>query len=308
MTRRSVSSLARFAALLGALALVAPAWADEPVDREQARVQFDAGTRAFGEKRYREAALAFERAAELRPNGIAKYSAALAWERTDESARAADGYARALELPGLGDAEAEKARARLDELGRSLGVFAITGPVGTRIALDKTREASVPARLHATPGRHTVAVLDAEGTARGAREVEIDVGELRPVDVTLAAVAAATPAAPALVVAPPPPPVVEAPSTRRTLGVALLGAGVATAGAAIVLGLEGLGARDAYDAHPTREGLDHASSLQTMTNVAWISAALLGGGGAALVFWPSASPTSVRVGALPGGVAVRGSF
>ena len=80
-------------------------------------------------------------------------------------------------------------------------------------------------------------------------------------------------------------------------------------GATIVLGLEANGAKTAYDAGPTRESLDHASSLQTWTNVALVSSVVLVAGGAVLVLWPDPDGEGqVRVGATPGGVVMAGKF
>lgn len=91
------------------------------------------------------------------------------------------------------------------------------------------------------------------------------------------------------------------------MGVA--GVGVAALGSAIVLGLNAEGAKDAYDAGPTRASFDHASSLQTWTNVALVSGLVLVAGGVALVVWPDATGEGrVQLGAAPGGAVVTGKF
>jgi hypothetical protein len=53
---------------------------------------------------------------------------------------------------------------------------------------------------------------------------------------------------------PPPPPVIveQGVSTRRAIGLTMMGLGVAGIGAGIVLGLETLDARDTYNAAPTQ--------------------------------------------------------
>jgi hypothetical protein len=99
-------------------------------------------------------------------------------------------------------------------------------------------------------------------------------------------------------------------TTRRVAGVGVAGLGVAALGATIVLGLEANSAESAYKAGATRELLDHASSLQTWTNVALVSSVVLVAGGVALVLWPDpdGGEAHVRVGAAPGGVVMAGKF
>jgi hypothetical protein len=60
----------------------------------------------------------------------------------------------------------------------------------------------------------------------------------------------------------------------------------------IVLGLQAKSARDAYDAAPTQAGYNHASALQTWTNVAFIGGAVFAVGGVALEFWPASTASS----------------
>jgi hypothetical protein len=92
-------------------------------------------------------------------------------------------------------------------------------------------------------------------------------------------------------------------------GVGVAGVGVAALGATVILGLEANSAKTAYDAGPTRESFDHASSLQTWTNVALVSSVVLLAGGVALVLWPDAdSEGQVRIGATPGGAVMTGKF
>jgi len=74
--------------------------------------------------------------------------------------------------------------------------------------------------------------------------------------------------------------------------------------------------RDDYEANPTREGYDSAVSSKTWTNVAWAGAVVLGGVGAALVFWPEGKKeketdeekASITLSPTLGGVQLGGTF
>ena len=99
------------------------------------------------------------------------------------------------------------------------------------------------------------------------------------------------------------------------MGFGLLGMGVATVGAGVVLGLEALGARDAYNAGPTQSSFDHAQSLATWTSVALIGGGVIAVGGGVLAFLPTAprgsgSAVATRLTLVPtlGGALVRGAF
>ena len=84
----------------------------------------------------------------------------------------------------------------------------------------------------------------------------------------------------------------------------------------IVLGSEAIGARDAYRGAPTPFGYDHASELQTWTNVAFVAGGIMAAGGIALVVWPSpkgAGGPGTRSEVLslipaPGALLLRGRF
>src|SRR5699024_8874089 len=116
--------------------------------------------------------------------------------------------------------------------------------------------------------------------------------------------------------APPPPEVAPARvrepfwTTLRVVGVGVASVGVAALGARAMRGTSANGAKDAYDAAPARAAFDHASSLETWTNVALISGALLVAGGVVLVVLPVSNRPEgrVKVGAAPGGVVLGGTF
>lgn len=313
---RSARGLAVALALATGSLVVAPdVRADDAPAKSgaEARVQYQQGTQAFQQKRYNEAALHFEAAASLRTSSVALYTAGLAWDLASKPERAADAYARALEVGGLDAKQTGLAKDRVAQLEKTLGTVAVTAPDGWRVQLDTFTEVPTPARLHGSQGIHGLSVR-APGKPISRRDVTLDAGKTHtihlkeePEEVAKADVEPEPPVAPEP--APPPPP---APPpfwiTRRVVGVGVAGVGLAALGSGIVLGLNANDAKTAYDAGPTRESFDHASSLQTWTNVALISSAVLVAGGVALVLWPDKDEGRVRVAPAPGGAVMTGKF
>ena len=294
----------------------APAPANDPA--QEARQQYQAGMQAYQAKRFVEAALHFEAAVVQRPHAVALYTAALAWEQANRPERAADDFARALDVPGLSPAQAQNARDRLANLERAMGTLDVTAPDGWRVQLDANTGVLAPAHLHAMPGVHSLAI-QAQGLPIQHRDVTLELGKTTRLRLTPEP--APPPPAPKAESAPPPAeeplPAIGASSPtreiRRDVGFGVAGAGIASLGAGIILGVSALSARDAYNAAPTQVAYDHASSLQTWTDVAFIAGGVFVAAGAALVLWPAPAsrpmhePT-VSVAPLPGGVVLRGVF
>jgi hypothetical protein len=283
-----------------------------PVDpAAEARQQYNLGAQAYAAHRFVEAATHFEAAAAQRAHAVTLYTAALAWEQGNRPERAADDFARALAVPGLSAQQMASAHERLATLETSLGTLDVTGPEGTRVQLDALTEVAVPARLHALPGEHVLTVRAPSGTITR-RDVSIELGTPTHLGLEPEAPPAPPPAPAPLVEAPPPP--ARAPlELRTTIGVTSIGVGVALGIGGIVLGESALGARDAYDAAPTRAAYDHASSLQTWTNVAFVGAGVFVAGGLVAVLWPHRAPapsTTAHVALVPslGGAVLQGGF
>jgi hypothetical protein len=306
------------AGLLAAMSLTpAAARAQDaaPIDvAVEARQQYQQGTQAFQQKRYQEAALHFEAAASFRTSSVALYTAGLAWDLASKPERAADAYGRALEVGGLDPKQQGLAKDRVAQLETTLGTLAVTAPDGWRVQLDTFTEVPTPARLHAGAGVHGLSVR-APGKPIERRDVTLQTGKLVSIELKdepkIVAKVEPEPVKPPPVVEPAPPPPRPYWITRRVIGVGVGGVGIAALGSAIILGTSANSAKTAYDAGPTREGFDHASSLQTWTNVALVSAAVLVAGAVVLVVWPDRDGNEggrVNVGAAPGGAVVTGKF
>lgn len=315
------------AAVVGALATAllvgsaGKARADEAPDTTaEAKARYRQGTEAFAQKRFVEAALAFEGAAALRPHAVTLYTAALAWDSAGQPERACDAFGRALELPGLDAKQTTSAKERVQSLERALGTVVVKIPTAWKAQLDNLTEVSASGagavRLHAAPGAHVLTVRPT-GFPVERRDVSLEGGKSVEVEITeaqlVAAKKAAEPAPPPKVEAPPPPPppppkVEPAPtSPLKPLGFALAGTGGALLLGGVVLGTQALGARDAYNAGPTREGYDHASGLQTWTTVALLSGVVVAAAGVTLILLPT-SKTETKVSLTPTSVVLGGTF
>jgi hypothetical protein len=306
-------AVAGFLAAISLTPVVARAQDPAPADAAvEARQQYQQGTQAFQQKRYQEAALHFEAAASFRTSSVALYTAGLAWDLASKPERAADAYGRALEVGGLDPKQQGLAKDRVAQLETTLGTLAVTAPDGWRVQLDTFTEVPTPARLHAGAGVHGLSVR-APGKPIERRDVTLQTGKLVSIELKdepkVVAKAEPEPVKPPPVVEPPPPPPRPYWITRRVVGVGVGGFGIAALGSAIILGTSANSAKTAYDAGPTREGFDHASSLQTWTNVALVSGFVLVAGAVVLVVWPDRDGEGrVNVGAAPGGAVVTGKF
>ena len=320
--KRLAAVLATGAIALGAMGALmgAPTEAraqDIPVadSAAEARAQYSQGTTAFQAKRFPEAALHFEAAAAFRVNAIALYTAGLAWDGAGRPERAADAYARALEVPGLDATQTKKARDRVEKLEGTLGVLAVTAPDGWKVQLDALTEAPTPARLHGQMGSHSLSVKP-PGKPIESRSVTLSAGQVTKLVLEEKAepppkpTTDPTPTKPTTDPTPPPAAKVERSYwiTRRVIGVGVAGLGVAALGATAIFGIEANSAKDAYNAGPTREAFDHASSLQTFTNVALVAGGVLLVGGIVLVVVPDVNDGRVEVGIGPNGARIGGTF
>ena len=319
MSRRSARILALAAAVV--LSPLAARAQDAPPDANvEARQQYNQGTAAYKDKKFVEAALHFEAAAAQRAHAITLYTAALAWEQANKPERAADDFARALDVPGLNAQQATNARDRIASLEKTLGTVVVMAPEGYRVQLEGQTEVAAPARLHGVPGVHKLLVR-APGKAVERRDVTLEVGQFARVEIEEAPAPAPAPPPPPPpppreAPPPPPPPPREAPpaspdlTTRHAIGFAAIGVGAATLAAGVLLGTQALDARDAYNATPTHATLDHAQALQTWTTVAFVAGGVVAAGGLVLVLLPGGKPKTAALDLRPtlGGLRLGGGF
>lgn len=303
--------------IAASLAVTGAARAQDDAASSEARTQYSLGTQAFQAKKYAEAATHFEAAAAARQNAVALYTAGLAWDLAGKPERAADAFARALDVPGLDPKQSTSAKEKIAAIEKTVGTVVVQGPEGWRVQLDSLTEAPVPARLHAPAGPHSLAVK-APGKPVDHRDVALEAGKVVEVNLKDEPVKpqVTPPPDPEPKEPPTPAPVVQAShesywTTRRVAGVGVAGLGVAVLGAGAVLGINANGAADAYDASPSRAAFDHAQSLETWTNVAFIAGAVCLVGGIVLVVLPDDDGREggrLRVSVGPRGATLGGTF
>ena len=284
----------------------------------QARSAYDAGARAFSEKRFAESGRQFEEAARIVPNAVALFTAALAWERAGDPARAADDYGRAGALPGLDDDQMRRVTERLSEMEPAMGVVRVRGPAEALVRIDgEGPDVPVPATLHAGPGSQTLVVTrpaDATHTTLSSerRPLSIARGAILDIDVTPRVALGTTPARDASNSAPE-----SKGSTSMGLvaGLVLLGVGTAAeVGNAVLWWGLAQPARDDYVRERSRSNFDRASSLQTWANGLHASAGVLAAAGVACMLWGPGGPWSPHAGSAaallvgPMAIGLEGSF
>jgi hypothetical protein len=268
--------------------LAAPAAAVDPQptnSTELARQRFQEATEAYRDGRYSAAASLFDAADRLTPHPSTRYNAATAWEQAGEAARAATGYEAALAAATLDEPRRKVAEERLASLKQGLGRILVQRPLGAFVTVDHVQHVPVPATFYLLPGAYELEV-DYQGKTNQSpltvvagrdHDIKLDYPDSEP-PIT------APPGALEPVRLPPVPPA-DSGISQKTLGWIGVGAGVALGGAAIVLGLRALSARDSFAASGNTDAAarDRASDLRLATNVIWGGATVAGVTGLVLV-------------------------
>ena len=289
------------AAAVVVLAAVTPVASAQP-EAEPAAI-FDRALELHERGEFENAAREFMNAYELAPTGDAAYNAAVAWEAARQEARAADAYDLALTHELTRDAK-EDATKRLVALSKKLGLIEVTAPEGSEVSVGGRLRTAPRARFYVTPGEHTVSE-GGPGQKPRTKTVTVAAGQLA--EVTFDRRPEAVRQAP-----PPEPDRTDAPESVpwTTIGWVGVGTGGSLAIAATVLGLQTLDARDDYNASgfTDKDARDRTVRLQTWTNVAWVSAVLVGGAGATILLLRPGDSKEVSVRVGPGTAAIGTRF
>jgi hypothetical protein len=322
-------SFRRTTALLVFGLVLSPSWVARAADSNkmaEARRLYTQAKDAFKDHKYADAARGFEAASHLHPAAVALYIAGQAWEFAHNAARAADDYARSLEIPRLSASQAARAKERLDALEKQVGTVVVTGKSSTQAQLDDGITLSLPARLHGAAGNHTLSLTDASGLT-SKRTLSLAAGKTMTVDAQPAAKAAqpeapapGTPASAPQSSKPtpssPPPPTASKPrhsSFLETVGFITTGIGVGGLVGGMMLGLSANDSASTYKTTPSQATYDHAEGLQTKTNIMLIAGGVLTAAGVGLVIWQSTkhhdeNSASLEVRALPSAIWAQGRF
>ena len=308
------------AALLFAL-VVAPAAHADTGGKDEARRFFNAGQKAFKEKRFVEAAKAFEEAFRLKPHPFALINAGDAWEKSGDVALAARTFQRVMKLEQSGEQDRADATERLARLTPQLAVIELQGEASQRARVDQDEFVGGD-RVYVAPGEHVVALLDVDGAKE--RKVELAAGASRTV-----ALASLLPKADSAEPAAPPPtdgaepgePAADPGPTKkggvRAPTLILFGLTAVAAGGAVYFGLAVNDAEKKYNERPNREDYDRFNQNKLFTNIAIGVAGVSAGVGTFLLIKDlgrkvpadkqSATAPRVGVAPLPGGGFVVGA-
>lgn len=253
--------------------------------KELAQQRFREATDAYREGRYSAAASLFEAADRLTPHPSTRYNAATAWEQGGEAARAATGYEAALSSATLDEGRRKVAEERMASLKLGLGKILVQRPLGAFITVDHVQRAPVPATFYLLPGSYELSVEYQGKTSTS--QLDVLAGRQHDIKLGFPDPPVPAPAAPAAATrpVPVPEPPVDTGVSQLTWGWVGLGAGVALGGAAIVMGVRAISARQRFiDSGNTDSGArGEASDLRLTTNLLWGGATAAGVTGLVLV-------------------------
>ena len=298
----------RRAALVLAVVLVAPS---AFADREKAAAAYKQGAADFARGDFTTAAAAFDSAFAEDPRGASAYNAALSWQGAHDEPRAADDFARAIAAGDLHEDLLEAAKKALAKLETTLGRVSIAGPAGAKYSVAHASGAT-PAVVHLRPEHYVVHATLPSGATHD-YPVDVVAGSEQHVDLAAPVVATTTTTTQPPPTQPPPP--AEKVERRGVLGsatlpvgIGLVSAGVVGGGFAIGLGFATLDALDAYKktGYTSQSAHDNATALRDWTNVALVSAVVLGAAGIAALATIHKVKVEATVGL--GSLVVRGTF
>ncbi|MCC6903358.1 MAG: hypothetical protein IT377_30575 [Polyangiaceae bacterium] len=308
-------------ALLLALAVAPVAHADKG-GKDDARRFFNAGQKAFKEKRFVEAAKAFEEAFRLKPHPFALINAGDAWEKSGDVALAARTFQRVMKLEQSEEQDRADATERLSKLTPKLAIIELQGEASQRARVDQDEFVGGD-RVYVAPGEHVVTLLDVDG----AKERKLDLAAGASRTVALASLLPkgdsaepATPGGPEAAPETSEPTADPGPTKKggvRAPTWIMFGLTAVAAGGAVYFGLAVNDAEKKYDENPNRDDYDRFNQNKLFTNIAIGVAGVSAGVGTFLLIKDlsrkvpadKSSGTAPRVGfsPLPGGGFVAGT-
>jgi hypothetical protein len=141
---------------------------------EQALTHFEQGIELFSQEKYEQAAIAFERAYELKPSYKILYNIGQVQNRLEHYAAALEAYTRYLAEGGaeIEPARVDQVKAEIKRLNALVGMIAVTTNVeGATVFVDDEKQGQTPlgGPLFVDLGKHTVVIK--QGTDELHREV-----------------------------------------------------------------------------------------------------------------------------------------
>jgi hypothetical protein len=258
---------------------VAFAQATETIEvdrRDAARRFFEKGEQAYAVHDYVLAAKAFEEAFRIVPHHAALWNCARSWHRADEKSRAANGYAKYLQVAPADAPDRDEATAALAELANELGRLDI---VAGEFEIVRVDDVVVNATIvYVYPGTHVIEGQTGDKKVRLTQDIEK--GTVRSVALVVTETVHSVETEPKSEIKP----VITrqtafAPNAARKsnpksasnwFGPATIAAGGATVVTSSLLlwsGLDTLAARDQFDIAPTADKLADGKSKQLRTNL-----------------------------------------
>lgn len=269
---------------LGAIGLIAFASHARAQDSSETRVAaqfFEAGVTAAKKGEFRVCAEAFSEAHKRAPHGATLYNAAMCWEGAKDRARAANGYARAVKLGGLSEAQAKQARSKLVGLQAALGKLEIAEPRGTRATVGPIQQTPIPFETFIEPGEHEIRLEGPDGEVVE-RTVKVAAAQLEVVRLELDSNEPDEPA--------PKPGAGDQSSdssgnVQRTFGWVLVGAAGAATAVGVGFYVSAVGAKQKFDdsSHKDAGAREDAIDRYAVARAFWIGAGVGAAAGVSLI-------------------------
>lgn len=250
-----------------------------PAEREEARLAFEAGSKAFTEEQFDLAVSEFKKAYAIIPSPHAEYWIAVSMDKADPETKDPKALAAAYEIfltnPGanhVGTEQVATSKVRLSELRKSLPatVTIVSTPEGASVTVNGEAKPGVtPLTLELPAGTHQVA-LNLAGHDTTNVSVNAEGGVELEQQVTLAPT----------VVAPPPAPVTDAqpqPQAKSMVpAIVTLGLGAAGLISGTVFGIMALNSKAKFKDDPTSDHADAAERNALIADMSFGIALTLG--------------------------------